>query len=194
MLKLRYNKVVSQKNSDMNVKIFTLLGMIVLFAWSCGSDSPKVNVSENAVVQESDGTFSLNLDDAACYSDAENPESNTAEWKVVVSEPGTYKVWLTSATRDTTDLSYINSVRISLSDKLIEVDPAIDRVVLDSKEVSLPYYRADSYAGSFYFSEPGEYSIQVISEKILPKEAMNTSREESIDTKLVSVILTPLTR
>lgn len=178
----------------MNRKIFTLFGLVVLLVWSCGSDSPKDKVSENAVVQESDGTFALNLEDAACYSDAENPESNTAEWKVMVSEPGTYKVWLSSATRDTTDLSYINSVRISLLDKLIEVDPAIDRVVLDSKEVSLPFYRADSYAGSFYFSEPGEYSIQVISEKILPKEAMNSSREESIDTKLVSVILTPLTR
>ena len=178
----------------MKGKIFTLLSLVMLLVWSCGSDSPKVNVSENAVVQESDGTFALSLDDAACYSDAENPASNTAEWKVVVSEPGTYKVWLSSATTDTTDLSYINSVRISLLDKLIEVDPVIDRVVLDSKEVSFPYFRADSYAGSFYFSEPGEYSIQVISEKILPKEAMNSSKDESIDTKLVSVILTPMTR
>jgi len=178
----------------MNKKIFTLFSLVVLLVWSCGSDSAKSKVTENAVVQESDGTFALNLEDAACYSDAENPESNTAEWKVAVSEPGTYKVWLSSATRDTTELSYINSVRISLLDKLIEVDPAIDRIVRDSKEVSLPYYRADSYAGSFYFSEPGEYSIQVISEKILPREALNSSRDESIDTKLVSVILTPLTR
>ena len=178
----------------MNRKIFTLFGLVMLFVWSCGSNSPKAEMPENVVVQESDGSFSLHLEEAVCYSDAHHPESNTAEWNVVVSKPGTYKVWLSSATKDTTDLSYINSVRISLLDKHIEVDPAIDRVVRDSKEVSLPYYRADSYAGSFYFSEPGEYSIQVISEKVLPKEAMNNSRGESLDTRLVSVILTPLTR
>ena len=178
----------------MNGKIFTLASLVLLLAWSCGNKIDSRNVSENAVLQDSDGTFALNMSDADCYSDADNPASNTAEWTVVVSQPGTYKVWLSSATKDTTNLSYINSVKISLLDKLIEVDPEIDRVVLNSGDVSYPYFRADSYAGSFYFSEPGEYSIQVISEKVLPKEALNSNSSSPDDTKLMSVILTPLTR
>jgi len=177
----------------MKVKIFTLASLVLLLAWSCGNKTDSY-VSENAVLQDSDGTFALNMSDAACYSDVVNPASNTAEWTVVVSQPGTYKVWLSSATKDTTNLSYINSVKISLLDKLIEVDPEIDRVVLNSGDVSYPYFRADSYAGSFYFSEPGEYSIQVISEKVLPKEAMNSNSSSPDDTKLMSVILTPMTR
>jgi hypothetical protein len=134
------------------------------------------------------------VENATCYSDAVNPSSNTAEWNVVVSKPGTYKVWLSSATRDTTSLSYFNSVKISLLDKLIEVNPEIDKIVLNSADVSYPYFRADSYAGSFYISEPGEYSIQVISEKVLTKEAMNRVPSGLNDTKLMSVILTPMTR
>jgi hypothetical protein len=48
--------------------------------------------------------------------------------------------------------------------------------------------------GSLYISEPGEYSIQVISEKVLSKEAMNKSTSGPEDTKLMSIILTPMTR
>jgi hypothetical protein len=66
--------------------------------------------------------------------------------------------------------------------------------VLNSADVSYPYFRADSYAGSFYISEPGEHSIQVISEKVLTKEAMNRIPSGLNDTKLMSVILTPMTR
>ena len=144
-------------------------------AWSCGRKSDSDNVSDNAILQEADGTLALNVEKATCYNDIVNPSSNTAEWNIVVSKPGTYKVWLSSATKDTTDLSYINSVKISLLDKLLEVNPECDKVVLNSDDVSYPYFRADSYMGSFYISEPGEYSIQVISEKVLTKEAMNHS-------------------
>jgi hypothetical protein len=178
----------------MSRKIFTLLSLVLLLAWSCGKRSDSVNVSDNAVLQKADGTISLNVENATCYNDVVNPSSNTAEWNVVVSKAGTYKVWLSSATRDTTNLSYINSVKISLLDKLLEVNPEIDKVVLNSDNVSYPYFRADSYAGSFYISEPGEYSIQVISEKVLTKEAMNHSSAGPNDTRLMSVILTPMTR
>ncbi len=178
----------------MSRKIFTLFSLVLLLAWSCGKKSGSANVSGNSVLQKADGSFSLKVENAACYNDVENPSSNTAEWNVVVSKPGTYKVWLSSATRDTTNLSYINSVKISLLDKLIEVNPEIDKVVLNSGDVSYPYFRADSYAGSFYISEPGEYRIQVISEKVLSKEAMNRISSGPNDTKLMSVILTPMTR
>jgi hypothetical protein len=178
----------------MNRKIFTLLILVVLLVWSCGKKSGSVNRSDNAILQEADGTIALKVENATCYNDIDNPSSNTAEWNVVISKSGTYKVWLSSATRDTTNLSYINSVKISLLDKLLEVNPEIDKVVLNSDNVSYPYFRADSYAGSFYISEPGEYSVQVISEKVLTKEAMNHRSSGPDDTRLMSVILTPMTR
>ena len=175
-------------------RFFTLFGLVLLLAWSCGRKSDSVKISDKAVLQEADGTLALNMENATCYSDIVNPSSNTAEWNFIVSKPGTYKVWLSSATKDTTNLSYINSVKISLLDKLLEVNPEIDKVVLNSDNVSYPYFRADSYAGSFYISEPGEYRIQVISEKVLSKEAMNHLSAGSDDTRLMSVILTPMTR
>ncbi|HPA87054.1 MAG TPA: hypothetical protein PK106_04615 [Bacteroidales bacterium] len=176
----------------MSRKIFTLFSVLILFLWSCGNRTADESSAENAVLQEADGTLALDMDEATCYSDEVNPSSNTAEWNVVVSKPGSFRVWLTSATRDTTDLSYSTSVKLSLLDKFLEVEPECDKVVLDSEEVSYPYFRADSYMGSLYISEPGEYSIQVISDKIMPKEALDAG--SGTDTRLMSVILTPMSR
>jgi hypothetical protein len=178
----------------MSRKVFTIISLVVLLVWSCGKKSDSDSISGNAILQEADGTLALNMEKATCYSDNVNPSINTAEWNVVVSKPGTFKVWLSSATKDTTDLSYVNSVKISLMDKLLDVNPECDKVVLNSDNVSLPYFRADSYMGSLYISEPGVYSIQVISEKVLSKAAMNNSNSGLDDTKLMSVILTPMTR
>jgi hypothetical protein len=186
-------KLLIIKKAYMRRKIFTLFVMVVVLL-SCGRKSDTARVSDNAVVQEADGTLALDMESAVCYSDQVNPSSNTAEWNVIVSKPGTYRVWLSSATRDTTQLNYNNSVRISFLDKLLEVDPEIDKVVLNSNDVTYPYFRADSYAGNFYISEPGEYSIQVISEKVLPRESWNNRADGEKDTRLVSVILTPMTR
>ncbi len=155
----------------MKSKLFAIVGFISLLIWSCGTKSDRNNVTENSVIQQEDGTLSLNMEKATCYNDEVNPSSNTAEWNVVVSKPGRFNVWLSSATKDTTDLSYMNSVKISLLDNQLEVDPACDKIVRNSNEVSYPYYRADSYMGSFYISEPGQYNIQVISEKVLPRKA-----------------------
>jgi len=178
----------------MSSKYFVVFSFAAILVWSCGNQTQMNGVAENVVLQSEDGTFSLKLDNAICYNDDVNPSSNTAEWNVVVSKPGRFKVWLSSATKDTTELSYRNSVRISLLDNQIEADPACDKIVRNSGEVSYPYYQADSYMGSFYISEPGEYNVQVISEKVLPKEAMNRVSSMPDDTKLMSVILTPNTR
>jgi hypothetical protein len=175
-------------------KIFTICGLAVLLAWSCGQRSESNNTSVNAILQEADGTLALSMENATCYSDVVNPSSNTAEWNIVVSKPGRFKVWLSSATKDTTDLSYVNSVKITLLDSQLEANPVCDRVVLNSEDVSFPYFRADSYMGSFYVSEPGEYSIQLISEKVRAKEAKNNHLAGADDTKLMSVILSPMTR
>lgn len=169
---------------------------LILLSWSCGHKSAlKEALSDgSAVVQEVDGSLELNIDKAACYNDEVNPASNTAEWKVVISKPGRFKVWLSSATKDTTALSYINSVKISLLDSFLEAAPACDKIIRDSSGITDPYYRADSYMGTFYVSEPGVYNVQVISEKIQPREAMNQARNSADDTKLMSVLLTPMTR
>jgi hypothetical protein len=120
---------------------------------------------------------------------------NTAEWNIVVSKPGRYSVWLSSATKDTMNLSYASSVKINLEDERLEAKPIGDRIVLNANEVKYPYFRADSYMGSFYIQEAGEYNLQVISEKVGKttdvKAVVNQSEE---NTKLMSVILAPMTR
>ncbi len=141
--------------------------------------------------QEGDGSLSLRLDKAACYSDVSNPSGNTAEWIIVISKPGSYKVWLSSATRDTTNLHYANSVRISLLDKQLEANPKCDKVIIGTSEVPQTYFRADSYMGTMYIPQPGEYNIQVISEKVIAKNFATQSSSLSDDTMLMSVILTP---
>jgi hypothetical protein len=181
----------------MRRRIFAyFIGLVIIPVWSCGhqSSTKDLQVAGNRILQQEDGIVSLKLDKAACYSDAVNPSNNTADWNVVISKPGSFKVWLSSATKDTSDLNYTNSVRISLMDDQLEVNPACDKIVRNSSDVHYPYFRADSYMGSIYISEPGEYNIQVISEKVIAKntETYNTSLADN--TKLMSVILTPATR
>lgn len=177
--------------------MFVLIsGLVILFVWSCNhrGNTGFIQDAENRILQQEDGTVSLALDQAACYSDVVDPSINTAEWYVVISKPGRYKVWLSSATKDTMDLSYANPVRISLSDKQLEVDPACDNIIENSGDVPRSYFRADSYMGSIYIAEPGEYNLQVISEKVIAKNIRSQNTLLSDDTMLMSVQLTPLTR
>lgn len=173
--------------------IICLVSLIVV---SCAhqKSTKDLKVEENSVLQNEDGTISLKLDKAVCYSDKVNPSNNTAEWNVVISKPGRFKVWISSATKDTTNLSYANSVRITLLDDHLEGNPVCDKVVLNSGDVPYHYFRADSYMGSFYFSDPGEYNIQVISEKVLAKNSGVKSNTPPEKTMLMSVFLTPATR
>lgn len=176
--------------------LFLISFVALFFLWSCGGVE-KRNVSavqDNIILQQEDGSFMLKLEKAACYSNASDPSTNTAEWNVRVAKAGRYDMWLSSATRDTLDLNYSNSVRVTILDKELEVDPAIDRIVRNTEEVTFPYFRADSYLGSFYFPEPGDYNIQLISEKVLSKQQREQSVYLSDNTLLMSVILTPLTR
>lgn len=178
----------------MRGKVFIIICLTALLGSSCGNKSESKHSSLNAVLQDADGTLALNLENAACYSDGANPSSNTAEWNIVVTKSGRFKVWLSSATKDTTNLGYVNSVKITLLDKQLEVNPVTDKVILNSDDVALPYFRADSYAGSFYISEPGEYSIQLISEKVLSADERKSKVQAADDTRLMSVILSPMTR
>jgi phenolic acid decarboxylase len=57
-------------------------------------------------------------------------------------------------------------------------------------DVSYPYFRADSFLGSLYIQDTGLYNVQIISEKILPKE----SKKDLENSKFLSVFLKPATR
>ena len=171
------------------------LGLIVscILSTCTKSKSNQLSEEENKISQANDGSFYLKLEEASCYSDQDDPSANTAEWIFVVPNPGSYKVWLSSATTDTMRLNYANTVKISLLDHRLEKVPECDKIVKDSKDVSYPYFRTDSYMGSLYFPESGEYNLQVISEKIISggSEPAVSSTE---NTKLMSLILEPNTR
>jgi hypothetical protein len=91
-------------------------------------------------------------------------------------------------------LSYENSVKINLEDARLEAKPIGDKIVLNTKDVKYPYFRADSYMGSFYIEEAGEYNLQVISEKVNNSESKPEVNPSAENTKLMSVFLTPMTR
>jgi hypothetical protein len=170
--------------------------LVLLTIWSCShhGNSKDSKEAENRIVQQADGTVSLKLEKAVCYSDATNPTNNTADWNVVISKPGRFKVWLSSATKDTSGLGYLSTVKVDILDDHFEVNPAIDKIVRNSGDVPNSYFRADSYVGSFYVQEPGEYNIQVISDKVKAKNSWSKGHPRIDDTMLMSVILTPAIR
>jgi hypothetical protein len=168
----------------------------VFIAYSCKGKSTKTEVvnetSQNNILQEPDGSISLKVDKADCYHDEVNPSANTAEWSVKVSKSGRFNIWLSSATKDTTDLNYKDSVLLNIVDKQIHALPEVDKVVLNSGDVSYPYFRADSFLGSLYIQDTGLYNVQIISEKIFPKDSKTATPVEN--SKLLEVFLTPITR
>jgi hypothetical protein len=175
--------------------------MLLAFAaithfYSC-SNSRNENIksdqlSENTILQNEDGTISLELKEAACYSDMEDPAGNTAEWDVVVSKTGRYDVWISSFTKDSTDLNYKNPVKVSVDDTRIEAHPEVDKIIENSSDGELRYYTADSFMGSMFIQDTGLINFQVISEKILPKDYnWNNGNSNQDDSKLISIHLTP---
>jgi hypothetical protein len=182
----------------MKRKIIVLIvigGMI--FFYSCKNvvkpEASNNSNTENTILQDKDGTISLNVDNAECYHDMVNPSSNTAEWNVVVSKSGRFDVWLSSATKDTTNLKYKNKVMLNIHENRLEARPACDRIILNSTDVSYPYYRADSFIGSLYIQDTGLINIQVISEKIIPKNYSGGNSGDSDNSKLLSILFTPTT-
>jgi hypothetical protein len=180
----------------MGRKIIVLIVLIgVVLSYSC-KDKPEVQTKntpvQNKILQQEDGTISLKVDKADCYQDKVNPSTNTAEWNVVVSKSGRFNVWLSSATKDTTSLNYKNSILLSILDKRIEAHPEVDKIIHNSGDVSYPYFRADSFLGTFYIQDTGLYNIQIISEKIVSKDIKRSDHEDAENSKLLSVFLTPI--
>ena len=178
----------------MSVIITNLVLISILLSCQNNVNNRDSKDSGSGISRQNDGSFLLKLEDAVCYSDRVNPSGNTAEWKFVIPGPGRYKVWLSSATKDTINLNYANSVKISLLDNHLEKNPECDKIIRNSSDVAYPYFRTDSYMGSFYFPEPGEYNIQVISEKVVTRNIGSQNNTQADNTKLMSLILVPMTR
>jgi hypothetical protein len=187
--------VIKIKIGKMYRKIIGSAVMIGVLAYSCNNSgeqttSSKNEPAKNEILQQSDGTISLKVEKADCYQDKTNPASNTAEWSVFVSKSGRFDVWMSSATKDTTDLKYDNSVKLSILDNRIEAVPACDRIVRNSGDVAYPLFRADSFLGSLYIQDTGLYNVQMISEKILTKDG----KKDLDNSEVLSVFLKPSTR
>ena len=176
--------------------LLVLIAMVLLYSCknTAGDKDVKDKVVQNKILQQADGTISLKVEKADCYQDVVNPSSNTAEWSVVVSKSGRFNVWLSSATKDTTDLKYNNSVKLSILDDRIEARPACDKIIYNSSDVTYPYFRADSFIGSLYIQDTGIFNIQIISEKIVLKNLNKRESSGTDNSKLLSVFLTPATQ
>jgi len=177
------------------ISFLTLLIVGVSFFYCCKNEGNQKTIknfeAEHTILQGKDGTISLKVNNADCYQDIVDPSSNTAEWNVVISKSGRYDVWLSSATKDTTNLQYKNSVMLSILENRLEARPACDRIIHNSQDVAYPYFRADSFIGTLYIQDTGLCNIQVISEKILPKKYSKDNSSPEENSALLSVILTP---
>jgi hypothetical protein len=170
-------------------------GMIMA---SCGNSARNSGAisgdTDKLIKQHEDGTISLTLANADRYSDIKNPSCNTAEWKVIVSKSGRYNVWLTSATKDTNDLKYKNSVMICVQDTKIVGRPGCDKIIYNSSDVNYPWFRAESFMGAMYIQDTGVFHVQVNSEQILPEDIKSNELSGAELSKLISVSFTPVTR
>jgi hypothetical protein len=186
-----------RKIQRMVKKIFVLLiiaGAALFFSCSNRVENKELttNLVQNTILQQDDGTISLKVDKADCYHDMVNPSSNTAEWNIVVSKSGRFNVWLSSSTKDTTNLKYKNKVMLNILDKRLETRPGCDKIILNSTDVSLPYFKADSFMGELYIQDTGRFNVQLISEKIIPKGYNKNESAAADESKLLSVFLTPI--
>lgn len=179
----------------MKTNLFLLIFLAVMAVWSCVSrtDRKGIDGSGSAVVQP-DGTLTLPLENAVCYSNLDDPSSNTAEWSVAIPNTGRYTIWLSSATTDTTDFSFVRSVKVNLQDTQIDLKPEDNKIIRNSSEVNHPYYKADLKIATFFFPEPGDYYIQVISDKITSNGESPGEVKSYYNTRLLSLYLSPYSR
>jgi len=135
------------------------------------------------------GDFMLKIEDADLVQDSSDPESNTAEWSFSVAQPGRYEVWLSSITCDTMNMGFDTAVTITAGDSRLEKVPMGDEIIANDNTISTPWYRADSEMGSVFFNKAGEYTVQVISEKVVTPAVKDSDNK----TLIKSIILKPVT-
>lgn len=178
-------------------KIFngiTVLAIAVLVGFaSCGNEG-KGNVAKDKekgdAAANGEGVV-LMIADADLIEVDGNPQYNTAEWVFMVEKPGRYDVWLSSLTLDTTQLHYAENVVITAGETKLTKKPVGDQIVTEDKSVKEPWFRADSHMGSIFFSKPGEYPVQVISDRVEAHGNDLSQLSTEKHTLINSVILKP---
>ncbi|MBE0677961.1 MAG: hypothetical protein IH592_04265 [Bacteroidales bacterium] len=175
-----------------------LLGLVMVFPMTAcndtggaGKESKKARSEKTAGQAEG---VTLLIRDAALIQVDSNPQYNTAEWHFTVVKAGRYDVWLSSLTCDTTYLSFGDSVIITAGDTRLTGRPVGDEIVTEDLSVKEPWYRADSHMGSIFFSKPGEYQVQVISDRVEKLSADLSGLSVDKQTLINSLILKPMVR
>ncbi len=175
-----------------------LLGLVMVFPMTAcndtggaGKESKKARSEKTAGQAEG---VTLLIRDAALIQVDSNPQYNTAEWHFTVIKAGRYDVWLSSLTCDTTYLSFGDSVIITAGDTRLTGRPVGDEIVTEDLSVKEPWYRADSHMGSIFFKEPGEYQVQVISDRVEKLSADLSDLSVDKQTLINSLILKPMVR
>ena len=173
--------------------LFALVALIGLSSCNRGSGSADdaQEAKNNSIASQNDGVV-LKIEDADLIQVDFNPQYNTAEWQFMVKKPGRYDVWLSSLTCDTTHLRYDGNVVITAGDSRLTKVPVGDEIVKNDRSVKEPWYRADSHMGSIFFSKPGEYQVQVISDKVEPHPSNPSDISLDKHTLINSVILKPM--
>jgi len=197
-MKIKFGSHKQDKPFEMNrfwMKA-VLLGLVMVVPMtscnengSTGKEGRKTR-SENSTGR-SEGVV-LRISDAALIQVDSNPQYNTAEWHFTVDKAGRYDVWLSSLTRDTTLLQFTDSVTITAGDTRITGKPLSDEIVTEDLSVKQPWYRADSHMGSIFFSKPGEYQVQVISDRVEKYSADLSDLSVDKRTLINSLILKPM--
>lgn len=133
----------------------------------------------------------LSIAEAELIEVDDKPQYNTAEWMFTVEKPGRYDVWLSSLTVDTMQLRFGDDVIITAGETKLEKKPVSDRVVTEDQSIKEPWFRADTHMGSIFFSKPGEYQVQVISDRVGPYTSDLSQINTAEHTLISSVILKP---
>ncbi|MCK7533339.1 MAG: hypothetical protein MZV63_21060 [Marinilabiliales bacterium] len=93
---------------------------------------------------------------------------------------------------DTLHLQFEDNVIITAGDSRLDKKPIGDEIVTSDNSVKAPWYRADSRMGSIFFSKPGEYQVQVISDRVERHAADLADISVEKHTLINSLILKPM--
>jgi hypothetical protein len=174
------------------------IGMVAVTVLLAGTSCKENGVASDRKTDKNDRPFgyeggvTLLIKDADLIQVDSNPQHNTAEWQFKVNKPGRYDVWLSSLTCDTSHLLFAENVTITAGDARLEKKPVGDEIVIDDKSVKSPWYRADSHMGSVFFSKPGEYQVQVISDRVMRLPSDPAALTVDKHTLINSLILKPM--
>ncbi len=195
-LSFRYhNRLKSVMINNMSKKA-GILGFVLIIAITACNDNGGLK-KENRIAKADKtagqtGGVTLLIKDAALIQVDSNPQYNTAEWHFKVDKAGRYEVWLSSLTRDTLHLQFEDNVIITAGDTRLDKKPIGDEIVTGDNSVKPPWYRADSRMGSIFFSKPGEYQVQVISDMVERHAADLSDMSVDKHTLINSLILKPM--